>query len=326
MQTTVARRRPERTSTLCCVLNACGQGLALIFCNHQRASANAQSCNVVWRFACDKLPRIALPPQFVCDAVGVRAKRPWLRNLAILALRLDVVHRERAQPDAESHAPCDADVGTAHPCATSAQVERGCLAPAPHPLEPCNDAHACARRLARKFLTPAPAHSLYTNSTRMHSASDAHITKAQEETNTTYRNTMYSNNTNICSSTCSTSATPSPSAPPPPSSPLSRPKRGRRRKRPDLSNEQRRELRATQNREATRRSRERVRRRSALLRLELEQAHQHEASLRAQRDRLLAVVSVATFPKPKLHQGAMSLSVILNPPDNATAIISSPAD
>lgn len=117
-------------------------------------------------------------------------------------------------------------------------------------------------------------------------------------------------------------ATPPPDTLPPASdagSPTGRPKRGRRRKRPELSNEERRQLRAAQNREATRRSRERVRRRSAQLRLALAQSHQHAASLRAERDNLAAVVARATtsFPTHNARQGAMSLAVILNPPDHS---------
>lgn len=85
-----------------------------------------------------------------------------------------------------------------------------------------------------------------------------------------------------------------------------RPKRGRRRKRPELSDSERRQLRAAQNREATRRSRERTRRRAAQLRAALVASVTSAAELRAERDRLLVTAASCSLHK-------MSIAAILNP-------------
>jgi len=76
--------------------------------------------------------------------------------------------------------------------------------------------------------------------------------------------------------------------------PIARPKRGRRRKRPELTEEQRKALRAYQNREATRRSRERTRRRAEDLKSALEVSRLEKQELQAERDRLLAAVGHAS--------------------------------
>lgn len=67
-----------------------------------------------------------------------------------------------------------------------------------------------------------------------------------------------------------------------------RPRRGRRKKNPGLSDTERRQLRAAQNREATRRSRERSRKRGQQLRAALAASVSSAAILRAERDNLLA--------------------------------------
>lgn len=72
--------------------------------------------------------------------------------------------------------------------------------------------------------------------------------------------------------------------------PVSRPKRGRRKKRPDLTDTQRKALRALQNRQATRRSRERTRARAEQLKSQLSQSLRENSLLQAERDRLLAHV------------------------------------
>lgn len=90
-----------------------------------------------------------------------------------------------------------------------------------------------------------------------------------------------------------------------------RPKRGRRRKRPELSDGERRALRAAQNREATRRSRERTRRKAAQLRAALAASVTSAAALRAERDRLLTLIPPP--PSPGRHPHPMSFEAILNP-------------
>lgn len=66
-----------------------------------------------------------------------------------------------------------------------------------------------------------------------------------------------------------------------------RPKRGRRKKRPDLTESQRKALRAQQNRQATRRSRERSRKRAEMLKAQLIHSLRLNSLLVAERRRLL---------------------------------------
>lgn len=75
------------------------------------------------------------------------------------------------------------------------------------------------------------------------------------------------------------------------SAPVARPKRGRRKKRPDLTDAQRKALRALQNRQATRRSRERSRARAVLLKTQLSRSRTQNSLLAADRDRLLATLA-----------------------------------
>lgn len=107
----------------------------------------------------------------------------------------------------------------------------------------------------------------------------------------------------------------------------SRPKRGRRRKRPELNDDQRRALRAAQNRQATRRSRERTRQRAIQLRTQLEVSMQEKQVLRAERDRLLAHVhsssSISSAPGISIRapsarpHNPMSIAAILNHDTNS---------
>ncbi|CDF36786.1 unnamed protein product [Chondrus crispus] len=66
-----------------------------------------------------------------------------------------------------------------------------------------------------------------------------------------------------------------------------RPKRGRRKKRPDLTESQRKALRAQQNRQATRRSRERSRKRAEMLKAQLIHSLRLNSLLVAERRKLL---------------------------------------
>lgn len=94
-----------------------------------------------------------------------------------------------------------------------------------------------------------------------------------------------------------------------------RPKRGRRRKRPELSEEERRALRALQNRQATRRSRERNREKAELMRSQLELSEIQREALKEERDKLLAKVNSGAEHESDSSQSRrnpMSLSVILN--------------
>ncbi|CAN8066894.1 unnamed protein product [Agarophyton chilense] len=99
-----------------------------------------------------------------------------------------------------------------------------------------------------------------------------------------------------------------------------RPKRGRRKKRPDLTDEERKALRALQNRAATRRSRERSRLRAAELKNQLQRSLHHNQVLQRERDTLLYCmkqvrVKSSMARAPPRRPNPMSLSVILNKTD-----------
>ncbi|KAI0562654.1 Basic-leucine zipper [Gracilaria domingensis] len=114
-----------------------------------------------------------------------------------------------------------------------------------------------------------------------------------------------------------------------------RPKRGRRKKRPDLTDEERKALRALQNRAATRRSRERSRLRAAELKSQLQRSLQHNQVLQRERDTLLYCmkqvrVKNSVSRAPPKRPNPMSLSVILNKqdqpvPDRPTYITTPPS-